>query len=177
MKKIYIILIIFIVFFGCNKQNYDFELKSEFKEKTTLKDFKGKKLIIYFGYSFCPDICPMTLVLLANTLEKLNAQDDVFLAFISLDIKRDNDLKKSNEWLRYFYKNSSVLLAKDDNYLKKLSKNYGVIFEKIDMKDSFLKYTIAHSNDIFLFDENGKLYTIIKDLSTDNLIKQLKDFI
>ncbi|EHD8283812.1 SCO family protein [Campylobacter upsaliensis] len=179
MKKIIFILVFcFILGFGYffyPSQNYDFSLRSSFSHHTSLKDFRGEKLIIYFGYTFCPDICPGTLSLLALALDKM--KNKPHLLFISLDIKRDKDPAKLEEWLKYFYPNSTALIAKNEKSLKKLTKNYGVLYEEIDLKDSFMQYSIAHSNELYLFDEKGHFKGSINDLSQKELLKALSEFL
>ena len=92
-----LLLLSFYVFYTQNK--YDFTLISQDKI-VNLKDFKGEKLIVYFGYTNCPDVCPATLSLLTSELKKQDKNPK--LLFISLDIEADKDLQKSSEWLRYF---------------------------------------------------------------------------
>lgn len=179
MKKILIILVLlfFIIFYFFPKNNpYDFSLKSEFGEQTSLENFKGKKLIVYFGYTFCPDVCPTTLALIGKELKQIN-NPKAYLLFISLDPARDNNITQTNEWLRYFYPNATSLIAKDENELEKITKNYGMIYEKIDLKDSFMKYSIAHSNEIYLIDEQGKFQKAINDLNPEELFKDLNTFL
>ncbi len=179
MKKILvlILLLFFLAFcFFPRSNTYDFSLKSEFGEQTSLEDFKGKKLIVYFGYTFCPDVCPATLALLSKTLKELK-NDEAYLLFISLDPKRDKDIEKTNEWLRYFYANATSLIAKNEKELQKVTKNYGVIYEKIDLKDSFMGYSVAHSNEIYLIDAQGKFQKKINDLNPEEFFKELKSFL
>lgn len=176
-KKILACLIASVVAFfvsACEK-NYDFSLNSEFG-KVSLKDFAGKKLIVYFGYTFCPDVCPATLSLLATELKTFNSQQ-AFLLFISLDPERDSDINATNEWLRYFYPNATALIASNEQTLTDVANRFGVIYEKVELKDSAMGYSVAHSNEVFLFDERGKLFDIINDLSQRNLHAQLDAFL
>ncbi|EAI6906972.1 SCO family protein [Campylobacter coli] len=181
MKKVFLIIIALVAvgiaaFYFISKNQYDFNLRSAFKEQTTLEDFKGKKLIVYFGYTFCPDICPSTLSLIGRNLKTLK-DPKAHVLFISLDISRDGNLTSTNEWLRYFYPNADALIAKDDSVLKKVAKNYGVQYKKIDINDSVMKYSVAHSSEIFLIDENGKLQKVIRDLNPEEVAKELKIFL
>lgn len=181
MKKVFLIIIALVAvgiaaFYFMSKNQYDFNLRSAFKEQTTLEDFKGKKLIVYFGYTFCPDICPSTLSLIGRNL-KILKDPKAHVLFISLDISRDGNLTLTNEWLRYFYPNADALIAKDDTVLKKVAKNYGVQYKKIDINDSVMKYSVAHSSEIFLIDENGKLQKAIRDLNPEEVAKELKIFL
>ncbi|EAH6220371.1 SCO family protein, partial [Campylobacter coli] len=59
----------------------------------------------------------------------------------------------------------------------KVAKNYGVQYQKIDINDSVMKYSVAHSSEIFLIDENGKLQKIIRDLNPEEVAKELKNFL
>lgn len=135
MKKNIILFIVIVaiilgvIFFLKNHQNsYDFILKSDLKEETTLKDFKGDKLIIYFGYTYCPDVCPATLSLVGKALKQIN-NPKAHLLFISLDPNRDNNLSNTNEWLRYFYPKADALIAKDEKTLRKITKQYNVQYQ------------------------------------------------
>lgn len=177
MKKILSILgiVVALLFFnGCDNK-YDFSLNSEFG-KVGLKDFTGKKLVVYFGYTYCPDVCPATLSLLANELKDLNSEQ-VFLLFISLDPQRDSDINSTNEWLRYFYPNATSLIADNEKTLAQIAQNYGVIYEKVLLPNSIMRYSVAHSNEVFLFDEKGKLFDKINDLSRKSLHQRLEAFL
>lgn len=179
MKKflLFLIFLFFIAFCFFPKNNpYDFSLKSEFSEQTSLQNFKGKKLIIYFGYTFCPDICPTTLALVGKELKQIN-NPKAYLLFISLDPARDSNITQTNEWLRYFYPNATALIALSEKKLQKITKNYGVVYEKIDLKNSSMKYSIAHSNEIYLIDEQGKFQKAINDLNPEELSKDLGTFL
>ena len=123
-------------------KKYDFSMQSVDGEKT-LADFRGEKLIIYFGYTFCPDVCPTTLTLLNEILEKNSLLNEYKLIFITLDPQRDTP-KNSDEFAKYFVKNSVALVPSQDELLR-VTKNYGVSYAKIDLKDSFMKYSIGHS--------------------------------
>lgn len=177
MKKLLACLCAGVAVFVLNacEKNYDFSLNSEFGN-ASLKDFAGKKLIVYFGYTYCPDVCPATLSLVATELRALNAPQ-AFLLFISLDIERDGDINATNEWLRYFYPNSTALIAPDEKTLADVAERFGVIYEKVELKDSAMGYSVAHSNEVFLFDERGKFFGSINDLSQRNLHAKLAEFL
>ena len=177
MKKFLACVVAGIVAFfvsACG-ENYDFSLNSEFG-KVGLKDFAGKKLIVYFGYTYCPDVCPATLSLIATELKELNSQQ-AFLLFISLDPQRDGDINATNEWLRYFYPNATALIAPDEKTLADVAERFGVIYEKVELKDSVMGYSVAHSNEAFLFDEKGKFFGSINDFSQKNLHARLNAFL
>lgn len=176
MRKIIVsfvllLITVFMVFVVFNHQNrYDFKLQSIEGEKT-LKDFKGQNLIIYFGFTACADVCPGTLALLSNALEESKLKDRYKILFISLDPERDS-IKIADEYAKYFY-NNSIALIPTQKQLKKIAKAYGVYYEKIDLNDSVMKYSIAHSGSIFIFDSNGNFKTEVNNLTKDNVINAI----
>ncbi|MCR6594113.1 SCO family protein [Campylobacter insulaenigrae] len=183
MKKISFVLVcivaigfIFISMEYFKNNKYDFSLNSE-KGMLSLKDFAGKKLVIYFGYTYCPDICPTELALIGKILKKLDIKNQTHLLFISLDPSRDNNLTQSNQWVQYFYPNSTALIAQDEKTLKQITQNYGVIYQKIPLKDSAMKYSIAHSGEFYLIDEKGKFFKTINDISYENFYNEIKQFL
>lgn len=175
-KKLVFSTLCAVFFVACqqNDDKYDFRLNSEFGE-VGLKNFASKRLIIYFGYTYCPDVCPATLALLSAELCKMR-QDNAYLLFVSLDPLRDSDLNATNEWLRYFYPHSTALIAKDETHLAEVARNFGVIYEKVPLPNSAMSYSVAHSNEIFLF-KDGKFYGKINDLSAKNLHEKLAEFL
>ena len=178
MKKILFFVCVLMCVFGVyyyKKNTYDFNLLSEFSNSTSLKDFKGSKLIVYFGFTYCPDVCPGTLSILSDVLSDIN-NTNIKLLFVSLDPKRDNNITKTNDYLRYFYKNSQALLVKNEKELKDITKNYGVIYNIVDLNNSYMKYTIAHSNKLYFIDEDGNFIKSVSDLYPENLKKEIENF-
>lgn len=190
MKKILCVMIFFGLFFNsCDRdekysQNkYDFLLKGEDKSGNirdfSLKDFQGEILIIYFGYGLCPDICPAALSRVSEVLDeqielKNLEKNDVKLVFISIDPQRD-EAKTMNDYMKDFYHNSQALIP-TPKQLEDLAKVYGVKYEIVPLPDSALKYSVAHSSSIYVFDKNGNFLGEISNLTYKNLVKKLKDF-
>ena len=176
-KRLFLILIlVLLALASCSSGKYDFKLKSAFSEETSLKDFKNDKLIIYFGYTFCPDVCPASLSLVGKILKQISSKE-ARLLFISLDLARDSDINATNEWLRYFYQRADALIAASESDLEKVTKAYGVKIKKVVMKDSLMQYSIAHSNELFLIDKGGKFVKSINDFSPEELSKELRNFL
>ena len=92
MKKAFWGLIIILICIGVallliKPNKYDFKALSQNGE-VSLKNYDGKYKVIYFGYLFCPDVCPTALSLIGDELNKLK-RDDFELLFITLDPERD----------------------------------------------------------------------------------------
>lgn len=162
-------LAFFITYNYKENNKYNFKANS-INGKVSLKSFKNKYKIIYFGYTFCPDICPITLALAGTILDEINAKDVVVL-FVTLDPLRD-ELKATDEYAKYFYKNSYGLKL-NENELQKMAKNYGVKYEKVALEDSAMGYSVAHSSSLYLFDKNDNLVQEVSNLTYEEVKSSL----
>tara|TARA_B100001173_G_scaffold136485_1_gene118532 strand:+ start:114 stop:638 length:525 start_codon:yes stop_codon:yes gene_type:complete len=145
-----------------------FSLKDVNNNIITEKSFEGQASALFFGFTNCPDVCPMTLNKLSyiiNELEKENKSLRIF--FISIDPKRDTpDVMKN--YLSSF-ENKIIGITGESEKIFVLSKSWGIKSEKIFSEDG--AYTVDHSSPILLL-KNGK-YT---DRIThhDNIEESLK---
>lgn len=131
--------------------------KSEFK----LTDYRGKVVILYFGFLFCPDICPTTLSTLGALLKQMPQElsQKVQVVFISVDPERDT-MKKIKDYVEFFH--PSMIGATDSlDKIAKLAKKYAVAFEKFYPKKGEPFYTIDHSTQAFIIRKDGKVGEII----------------
>lgn len=152
---------------------YDFVLQSS-KGEVKLKDFRGKKTLVYFGYGLCPDICPTTLYAMAEALGNLTPMEleGVRAVFVSVDPARDKPEMLAT-FAGYFHKNIIGTTA-DEKYIEALAKNYGVSYKKVPQPDSAIGYSVAHSADIYVVDENGKLEkTLPFGVSPEEIVKAI----
>lgn len=179
MRNILFGMIIVVVFLFAYKYfeqaKYGFTLEG-INGPVSLKDFKGKKVILYFGYTSCPDVCPTELSMLGKQLDSLKNANKAQVIFISLDPQRDTNVTEATQFVQFFYKPAIALLA-NAKQLKEITKHYGVQYQRVDLKDSYMKYSIAHSGEFYLIDQNGKFLGPIKDLTRANFRKKLKAFL
>lgn len=128
----------------------------------SLSDFRGKVVLIYFGYTSCPDVCPTSLGALSVALKKLDSKniEQTQPLLISVDPARD-DVEKLREYARYFSPKMIGATA-DLDYLQALAKRYGAYFRKMEMEDSALDYAVDHSSTIYVVGKNGKLVDMIQ---------------
>jgi protein SCO1 len=131
-----------------------------------LKDFKGRIVIIYFGYMSCPDVCPTALASMSAAIKQLNetAQAQIQPLFISVDPERDR-LENLAVFSSYFYP-TMLGLTGNITYLKQLTKQYGTFFQYTPLPDSKLGYTVDHTSRIFLIDTAGKLAQTVSHRAT-----------
>lgn len=149
-----------------DSNKYNFNAKG-INGNVSLNDLDGKYKIIYFGYTFCPDICPLTLEVLKEALEEIDAKDDFLVVFISLDPARDT-AQSLQEYVEYFYPQSLGLWVSNDD-LENIAKNYGIKYQNIAQEDSAINYSVAHSSVLFLFDKKGNFVDKITNLIKDDI--------
>jgi protein SCO1/2 len=130
-----------------------FSLKDVNNNIITEKSFKGPLTAVFFGFTNCPDVCPMTLHnldLVINDLEK-KKKEMLKVFFVSIDPERDTP-KIIKDYLDLF-KNKIYGITGDPKKIFVLSKSWGIVSEKIFSEDG--NYLINHSSSVLLL-ENGK---------------------
>lgn len=136
------------------QKQYDFKVNT-IDGEITKDSFKGKYLAIYFGYTFCPDVCPTSLSSLAhalNSFPKEKTKDFVGL-FISVDPDRDT-LKNLKEYAQYFHPNFIGATSTKEN-IDDITSRYRSYYSKIELENSAMDYSVAHTSYIYIFDKDG----------------------
>jgi protein SCO1 len=136
-----------------------FDLPDANGQRRTLADFKGKVVVVFFGFTHCPDVCPTTMIELAEVKKALGPDGArVQGIFITVDPERDTP-----ELLRPYVGNfdpSFVALRGSAEETAALAKQFKIFYAKVPGKTDG-HYTIDHTAASFVFDANGKvrLYT------------------
>ena len=133
----------------------DFALTDHLGQPRSLKDFAGKVVVLFFGYTQCPDVCPTAMAELAE-VKKLLGKDGERLQglFVTVDPQRDTP-----EVLKAYMGNfdpSFLALYSTPEKLEALAKDYKVYFKKVDGKTP-TSYTMDHSAGSYVYDTHGKL--------------------
>jgi len=125
----------------------------------TLGDFRGKVVLVNFGYTQCPDVCPTTLADLASAMKKLGADaSQVQVLFVTVDPKRDKP-----ELLRQYlpaFDPSFLGLAGDADATAKVERDFKVYAKERPGKTPDT-YTVDHAAQTFVFDRQGKLRLVM----------------
>lgn len=139
----------------------DFTLQSA-SGPVSLSDFRGKVVLIYFGYTSCPDICPTSLGALSAALKQLSPEEMARIQpiFISVDPERDTP-EKMVEYVHYFHPKMIGLTGKPEQ-LREIADRYGAYFRKAEVEDSTLGYAVDHSSVIYIVDEQGRLVDMVQ---------------
>ena len=131
----------------------EFNLVSDTGQPVTASDFLGKIDLLYFGYTHCPDVCPLTLTHLHVVLQRLGAQaDKVHVLFVSVDPARDTPAIL-HQYVTAFDPNITGLTGTPDQ-LKALAKRYRVAFNREAVQPDG-SYDVSHSSGIYVFDPRG----------------------
>ena len=136
--------------FGRDFSLVDFDGKSR-----TLADYRGKAVVLFFGYTQCPDVCPTTLSMLAGAMKALGADADrVQVLFVTVDPERD-----TAELLRQYvpaFDPRFAGLRGDTAQTEAVAKEFRIIYQKVPGATPET-YTVDHSAGLFLFDPAGRL--------------------
>jgi len=151
-------------FFGTNisenQLDHDWTLIDHHGDKRNLNDFLGKIVVVFFGYSHCPDVCPTTMADLAKAIKLLGERSsEVQVLFITLDPERDTQALLLN-YVNSFDKNF-VALRGSPEQIEKVAKNYKVFYEK-QAEVGSVSYSIDHSAGSYVFDKKGKVRIYLK---------------
>ncbi|XPV67801.1 MAG: SCO family protein [Halarcobacter sp.] len=158
-------------------QKYDFKVNTA-DGPITKKSFIGKPLAVYFGYSYCPDVCPTSLSSLAQALDSFDKEKtkDFVGLFISVDPDRDT-LENLKQYAGYFHPNFIGATSNKEN-IDDITKRYGTYYQKVQLDDSAIGYSVAHTSFIYLFDRDGKFRGKVDHFSDPAQIKiKLKEIL
>ncbi len=136
------------------------ELTDHTGHRRTLADYKGKVVVVFFGYTHCPDVCPTTLAEMAQIRKQLGPQGDKLqVLFITLDPERD-----TQEALAGFvpaFDPTFVALRGDAPQTKKVAAEFKVFMQKVQATGS-AAYTIDHTAATYVFDPQGRVRLFIR---------------
>lgn len=142
----------------------------------TEKDLRGSTVMLFFGYASCPDICPTTMVQLAQVAESLGPDaDKVRIVFISVDPHRDTP-DVLQEYVSIFNKDALGLTG-TEKQIADLARRYRVAYqiEKPRSNDPD-DYEVAHSRGVYIFDSKGRARILAGDgESVERLTKAVRE--
>lgn len=175
IKKVtlYILFIIFIlasIYFFLDKDYYQNNLVQKIENQDELpgghfiltksdgttfdSEQSNKLMLIYFGFTYCPDVCPTTLIKMADVIDILgNDSDKISPIFITIDPERDtSDIIE--DYTSAFHE-KIIGLTGSENEISNVAKDWGVYYQKERIEDSD-DYTVNHLDIIFLANSNGE---------------------
>ena len=130
----------------------------------TAQDYRGKVVLVYFGYTFCPDVCPTTLANLAQVLKRLGPEaDQARVLFVTVDPNRDT-LPVLRRYGPEFSPQIDALRPTPDQ-LASLARRYRAAYS-VKPGDKDHPYTVTHSSAVYVFDKSGAARVILTSMAT-----------
>lgn len=153
----------------------DFILQSA-KGPVALSDYRGKIVVLYFGYTYCPDVCPTSLGLLSLALRQLQPDElsEIQTFFISVDPERDTP-EKLKVYTQAFHPSITGITATADK-IAEVAKRYGVMYMKVDLPGSAMGYAVDHSSRYYVIGRDGMVKKFIEHgTSPDDIVTSLRE--
>jgi protein SCO1/2 len=178
MKKLLTVFIMAVLLAGCDKLGHkpltfqstdvtgleyarDFALLDHNGKPRTLADFRGKVVVLFFGYTQCPDVCPTTMAELAGAMKELGAKsDEVQVLFVTLDPARDKP-ELLAQYAPAFDKRFLALYGTPEQ-TDKVAKEFKVFYSKVPGATPG-SYTIDHMAGSYVFDREGRLRLFVRN--------------
>jgi protein SCO1 len=151
-----------------------FALQNGNNQTVTDKDFRGKYMLVYFGYTFCPDVCPTTLNAVADAMDKLGpAASRVQPLFITIDPKRDTPAVVK-QYVAAFGPKIEGLTGTPEQ-IAQVAKEYRVYYAEHRTGDGANDYTMDHSSVLYLMGPNGDFIAPVRaDQSGEEIAANLR---
>lgn len=140
----------------------EFRLTDERGETVTEEAFLGRPTAVFFGYTHCPDICPITMGKLRMAIGQMpgDLRDDVQVLFVSVDPERD-DPARLTEYTDSFGP-QFVGLTSDEETLREVTKRYRATFSH-EMPDEDGDYLVSHPSAVYVFDAEGRARLLMRN--------------
>lgn len=154
----------------------NFELIDHHGQTFALEDARGRVVVLTFGYTFCPDVCPMTLTTVAAALDKIGSPaDEILVLFITLDPDRDTP-DHLRSYVRFFHPQILGLTGTEEA-LRGVADQYRVRYSFFG-KGERTHYSLDHTAAVYIVDPNGTLARMIPHgLPPEIMIRTLREML
>ncbi|MFD2263335.1 SCO family protein [Lacibacterium aquatile] len=162
--------------FGAPAIGGAFELVNQDGKTVTDKDYRGRFMLIYFGYSFCPDVCPTALSVMADALDQLPEPQRAKVAplFITIDPERDT-VALMKEYVPQFYPTLEGLTGTPVQTAA-AAKAYRSYFKKNEATKTQENYLMDHSSIVYLMGPDGRFITnFTHETTPERMAAKLKE--
>ena len=142
---------------GRNDTTHDFTLTDHHGQRFDAASLRGKVVVVFFGYSQCPDVCPTTLSKLTSVARQLGTQrDDMVVLYVTVDPERDTPEALKAD-LGNFALNAIGLTGTREE-IDRVVHLYGAKYLIVPTPESAAKYTVSHSTTLYILDKRGRLH-------------------
>ena len=155
----------------------DFTLTDHNGNRFELSSLRGRAVLIFFGYSSCPDACPTTLSKISSVYRRLGADaSKLKTLYISVDPERDTPGVLKTDLSSY--KIDALGLTGTKPEIDKVVSLYGAKYEIVPAPDSAAKYTVSHTTTLYALDAQGRTRILFDyDARPDEIVKGIRDIL
>jgi len=132
--------------------------------------------VLFFGYTYCPDVCPMSMAVVRQALSELDeaSRERVVPVMVSVDPERDT-LERLAEYTGFFG-DAFIGATGSEAQLEEIAERYGVVWRRVETPESAMAYTIDHSSSLYLVDREGRiLRRVLYSPAPHGLLSALRD--
>ncbi len=142
-----------------------FSMTNDDGRAVTAADYRGKVVMLYFGYTHCPDVCPLTLTRMHVVMQQLGPlADDVRFLFVTVDPSRDT-VPVVHEYVHAFDSHDVGLVGTPEQ-IRALAKRYRAAYDR-DKANKNGGYEVNHSSAIYVFDRQGRARVLATPATTN----------
>ena len=135
----------------------DFEMTDGDGKPFKLSDLKGNVVVLSFGYTHCPDVCPTELLTYSDTLKQLGDDaKNVKVVFASVDPERDTP-ELIGKYAKQFHPDFIGITATEGQALQVIKQQYRVVSAKVNQKEDSANYLVDHTSGAYLIDKEGEV--------------------
>ena len=145
----------------------DFTLTSK-DGAVSLSDFKGKVVVMYFGFMTCPEVCPNSMTVISTALARLDEQqlNSMQAMLVSVDPNRDTPDKLA-EYTEFYHSNLIGLTGSKDD-IDRVTQQYGAYYDFTEIESVTEDYGVEHSSRYYVIDQQGQLVAAMRHSTTPN---------
>ncbi|MCJ8323769.1 MAG: SCO family protein [Rhizobiales bacterium] len=155
----------------------DFTMVDHNGNTVTQDDYKGKKSLVFFGFTNCPAVCPTELYNLASALDEIGPEvaKNINVIFVSIDPEQDTPARMK-EYVSAFHEDFIGLTGSVEQ-VATMAKAFRVYYLKVPLEDSEAGYTMDHSAYTYLMDEDGQFLTHLSaNNEINDIVAKIRDF-
>ena len=143
--------------------------------EVSLADFKGKVVLLFFGYTFCPDVCPTELAKMRVAFNDLSSSEieQVVGIFVSVDTNRDTPEKVSA--YASFFHDRIIGLTGTREQISEVAKLYFVAYQEVEAESSATGYTVDHTATTYLIGQDGKVQKLLRGPTSQEIVQELRN--
>lgn len=157
-----------------------FTLVNHLGETVTNTDFEGRPMLIYFGFTYCPDICPTSLQVMAAALDRLPEadQNEFQTLLISVDPERDTPDSLAQYVVSPAFPSNLTGLTGTEEQVREAARAYRVYYRRVEDDGTLAEYTMDHSSLIYLMGRDGEFVEVFPHQATpDQISSRLQQFL